>query len=311
MPGKILFGANAPDVVAHRQAMLTGYVSVVQRVLRQHSGPAGPGGSAPIPPTGSWVAHACAAWVAFCAVPSTSFAAAALARAGRVPVSVAGTPASPPCAAPSLPVRGVVRHSPAAARKSAKRVEVEEGRRQVVWGSDGVLQFGAGETFIAGTPQRQPGPRSYKNGAPKLVDPSGPFKVGWWEEEDFPPADHESAAGEDGLGAGAGRGGGERASGVDGALGSVVSKGSLVSQGGRENGKDGGKADLPSTVEHPVLGTVACNGQRSVIEAGGVGGEGRGGERGGRDVAGGGEGQLSLPGIPVLDNGHVAAAGCC
>jgi hypothetical protein len=54
---------------------------------------------------------------------------------------------------------------------------------QVVWGSDGVLQIDQ-RTFIAGSPERVPGPRVYKNGKPKLVDPAGPFARGWWEEQD-------------------------------------------------------------------------------------------------------------------------------
>jgi len=53
---------------------------------------------------------------------------------------------------------------------------------QVVWGQDGRLQLESKE-FIPGTPQRLAGPRHYKNGAPKLLDPSGPFVVGWWQED--------------------------------------------------------------------------------------------------------------------------------
>ena len=55
---------------------------------------------------------------------------------------------------------------------------------QVVWGQDGRLQLESNE-FIPGTPQRLAGPRHYKNGAPKLLDPSGPFVVGWWQEDDY------------------------------------------------------------------------------------------------------------------------------
>ena len=63
------------------------------------------------------------------------------------------------------------------------QVAVEEGRQQVVWGNDGVLQIDT-RMFIAGTPQRTAREKPYKHGAPKLVNPAGPFKIGWWEDQE-------------------------------------------------------------------------------------------------------------------------------
>ena len=92
-----------------------------QRVLQQHSLPRHD--------------EACEEWVLFCAVPSTAFAGAALARAGfskRKPESKLSATSD------NHGVRGVLKRGPSEERKSQKRVEVEDGRRQVVWGSDGV-----------------------------------------------------------------------------------------------------------------------------------------------------------------------------
>ena len=253
MPSKVLFGANSPDVVAHRQAMLAGYVAVVQRVLQQHSD------ASQRQASDTWVAHACEAWVAFCAVPSTSFAAAALSRAGHS--NILGAAGSPPSDRRASALRGVLRHSPASAeRKAAKRVEVEEGRRQVVWGSDGILQLGNGETFIAGTPQREPGPRSYKNGAPKLVDPSGPFRVGWWEEEEFVEGCDKTAIVEPGNRAVEKAGGASAASGLTEPTDPAVQGSSALRETAVGRDRAGKVPDPESNggeIRHPVLGNVA------------------------------------------------------
>ena len=101
MPAKVYLGATAPEVVKHRLDLLTSYVLIVQRTLLQHGGADDPNphasgqSSSPTPPSPpSWVTQACKVWQQFCAVPSTAFAAAALARSAQQPL--AARPSSPP-----------------------------------------------------------------------------------------------------------------------------------------------------------------------------------------------------------------------
>jgi len=190
MPKKVMFGSNSPHVVAERLEKLRSYVAAVQRVLALTNP--------------SDAEKACEAWVHFCAVPSTAFAAASLwrSRHGNVPSSPPHTGAVKALreldAFAKPPLRGVLRRGafPAKGQEGvkSKRVVVEEGRRQVVWGTDGVLQLDA-NTFISGTPERVAGPtaRTSKKGnkqKPRLVDPAGPFALGWWQDEALsdPPA---------------------------------------------------------------------------------------------------------------------------
>ena len=202
MPKKVMFGSNLPHVVAERLEKLRSYVAALQRVLALQA-----------LTNAKDAEKACEAWVQFCAVPSTAFAAAALGRSGHgLAASVAGASSPPhPAAVNALnlwaasakpPLRGVLRRGalPGERQEAAKnkKVVVEEGRRQVVWGTDGVLQLDA-NTFIFGTPERLPG--EYMKAAKKgikshrrAVDPAGPFLVGWWEDEALsdPPAQTEA-----------------------------------------------------------------------------------------------------------------------
>jgi hypothetical protein len=201
MPKKVLFGSNLPHVVAERLEKLRSYVAALQRVLALQA-----------LNNAKDAEKACEAWVQFCAVPSTAFAAAALGRSGHGLASVAGASSPPhPAAVNALnpwaasakpPLRGVLRRGalPGERQEAAKnkKVVVEEGRRQVVWGTDGVLQLDA-NTFISGTPERLAGEytKSAKKGNKphrRTVDPAGPFVFGWWEDEALndPPAQIEA-----------------------------------------------------------------------------------------------------------------------
>ena len=202
MPKKVMFGSNLPHVVAERLEKLRSYVAALQRVLALQ-----------VLNNAKDAEKACEAWVQFCAVPSTAFAAAALGRSGHgfaASVAVASSPPHPaavnaldPWAASAKPLlRSVLRRGALSGERQEaaknKKVVVEEGRRQVVWGTDGVLQLDA-NTFISGTPERLAG--AYTKAAKKgnkphrrAVDPAGPFVVGWWEDETSsdPPAQKEA-----------------------------------------------------------------------------------------------------------------------
>jgi len=130
MPRKVYFGSNSPQVVAERHVMLTSYVCTVQRVLNQQSSEQSPeiltSEILTTPSESSWVNACCDAWLLFCAVPSTAFAAAALVRSPRRGLSTGGMQS-----VQKGTVRGVLRRGTSQERKAKKKVEVEEGRRQV------------------------------------------------------------------------------------------------------------------------------------------------------------------------------------
>ena len=138
MPRKVYFGSNSPQVVAERHVMLTSYVSTVQRVLNQQSCEQ----SSEIltskilatPSESSWVNACCDAWLLFCAVPSTVFAAAVQVRSPRRGLSTGGMQSVQKGTVRGVLRRGVLRRTARGTsqeRKAKKKVEVEEGRRQV------------------------------------------------------------------------------------------------------------------------------------------------------------------------------------